>query len=109
LTGAYFLFRSERVAHRRNGLIIMVSAGIICVVFTILAIASRNYMLHHREGVIIDSTVILRSEPSESSTSLFILHEGLKLEILRDDRDWYYVEMPDGNTGWLKQVVIEII
>ena len=45
---------------------------------------------------------IVKSEPNESSTNLFLFHEGLKVQLLESDNNWTEVKMPDGNVGWLK-------
>ena len=45
---------------------------------------------------------IVKSEPNESSTNLFLIHEGLKVQLLESDNNWTEVKMPDGNVGWLK-------
>ena len=51
----------------------------------------------------------VRSSPDNSGNTLFILHEGTKLEILERIGDWARIELADGRQGWLASPDIEII
>ncbi len=108
-TAAFLLYRSNRPEVRRPAFNVLLFSAITALVVMVISLSTRHYMLTHKRAVIMEPTVILRSEPSESSTSLFILHEGLTVDIERSERDWFYVSMPDGNTGWLRSEVIETI
>ena len=64
-----------------------------------------------------DSAIVMRpvssvksSPSSESSTDLFILHEGTKVEITDGSmRDWKEIRVADGKEGWIETSKIEII
>ena len=54
--------------------------------------------------------VTVRSTPSENGTSLFILHEGHKVNIKDDSmKDWKEIRLEDGKVGWVPVGSIEII
>lgn len=106
---ALLLYRSNRPDIRRPAFNVLLFSSIAALVVMVISLSSRHDMLTHQRAVIMEPTVILRSEPSESSTSLFILHEGLTVDIERSERDWFYISLPDGNTGWLRSEVIETI
>ena len=56
------------------------------------------------------SSVVVHSTPSESGTSLFILHEGTKLTIKDNSmQEWKEIELSDGKVGWISVDAIEII
>ena len=54
--------------------------------------------------------MLFRSTPSESGTSLFILHEGRKVEIKDNSmREWKEIRLEDGKVGWVPTSAIEVI
>jgi tetratricopeptide (TPR) repeat protein len=60
-------------------------------------------------GVILDEKVSVVSEPDLGGTEVFILHEGTKVKINRILDNWLEISIPDGKTGWLEQISLEII
>ena len=57
----------------------------------------------------IRQVILGRSAPGETSTNLFLIHEGLKIQVFRNDDGWSEIKMPDGNAGWMKDAELEII
>ena len=60
-------------------------------------------------GVILEEKVSVVSEPDISGTEVFILHEGTKVKINRTLNDWLEISIPDGKTGWLREISLEVI
>ncbi|RKY55259.1 MAG: hypothetical protein DRP89_03660 [Candidatus Neomarinimicrobiota bacterium] len=56
---------------------------------------------NHDYGIILEYSVRSLAAPQGSSTELFIVHEGTKVNILDQDRDWYKIELIDGKQGWI--------
>ena len=63
-----------------------------------------------------DSAIVMRpvspvkSSPSaESSTDLFILHEGTKVRVIDQVGQWSNIELADGRQGWMQTSDMEII
>ena len=55
-------------------------------------------------------SVTVRSTPSESGTSLFILQEGRKVNVKDNSmKDWKEIRLEDGIVGWLTASAIEVI
>ena len=101
------LFVLKRHTHlRKTAVYTMLYAGILTLFFAVIAWSAEAMEQQQEAGIIMEPTVILKSEPSENSTNLFILHEGLKLRILETDNDWLYVSMPDGNLGWVRKATV---
>jgi tetratricopeptide (TPR) repeat protein len=62
-----------------------------------------------RRAVILSPTVSVMSAPDENSTDVFLLHEGVKVQ-LDDVRDqWVKISLPDGKSGWMKSNNLGII
>ena len=61
-------------------------------------------------AIVLTPSVTVRSTPSESGTSLFILHEGHRVQIKDNTmREWKEIRLDDGKVGWLPASAIEVI
>lgn len=69
----------------------------------------KKRFVERKEAIIFSPTVTLKSAPDNSSTDLFILHEGTKVEIRDGVGEWYEIQMADGNVGWLQKESLEKI
>ena len=104
------LFLSARTGWKRTGFF---SA----IVFLLLAVASLSFSLWQRKDYMrADSAVVMRpvtsvkSAPSgESSSDLFILHEGTVVRVLDEVGEWNNIELADGRQGWILSADIEVI
>jgi tetratricopeptide (TPR) repeat protein len=54
-------------------------------------------------GVIFSQSVTAKSAPDEQSTDIFVIHEGLRVEILDAVGGWMNIRLADGKTGWMKE------
>jgi tetratricopeptide (TPR) repeat protein len=105
---ALYLFAAGLRMRRLGLLTIFAGVGLSMALLAITLTA--NYIERNEHyGIIMAPSVILKSEPSESSTNLFILHEGLKMRLIQTDGDWVRVRMPDGNNGWMPVDALEMI
>ena len=71
--------------------------------FTVF-ITSRqvNYFEDHKEAIVFSSPVTVKSAPADQSRSLFIIHEGTKVNILDSNNGWMKIKLGNGNVGWMK-------
>ena len=65
--------------------------------------SQRGKFVHHNSGVITERSVRMKGSPSETGTELFILHEGLSVQITDKLGDWIEIRLADGNKGWVKE------
>ena len=103
------LLFSKNLSLRKTGLYGMFSAAALTILLLAITYAAHYQEEREQYAIIMQPSLILKSEPSESSTNLFVLHSGLKLRILDSDDSWSLVSMPDGNTGWVQTEAIENI
>lgn len=52
-------------------------------------------------GVVVVNTAEARSEPVDSGSTLFTLHQGTLLFIENEYKDWIFARLENGNTGWI--------
>ncbi len=106
---AVYLFMAK-IQYRKAG---FYCAGVmlaVCIVANLCALSLHYYFANHLEAIIIDSAVTAKSSPSESSTDLFVVHAGSKVQILDDSMtDWIEVKLEEGKVGWMPKGVLEEI
>ncbi|MEZ6083711.1 MAG: SH3 domain-containing protein [Phycisphaerae bacterium] len=66
---------------------------------------------HILEGVTVQNDITVRKGNGEASAAAFreTLHEGVEFTILEERTGWYRIELPDGNTGWIRQSQAAVI
>ena len=57
--------------------------------------------LKYPKAVILEKEVIAYYGPSLRETKAFALHEGAEAQILDSSRDWVYVSLTNGTSGWI--------
>ena len=71
---------------------------------------TQKYRYKLKNTAIVMKTVsTVRSSPDNSGKSLFILHEGTKVEMLEELGQWKRVVLADGRQGWIISIDIEVI
>ncbi len=92
--------------------------GFFCaIVFLLFALTTFSFSLWQKadyqraDGAIVMRPVsAVKSSPSsESSTDLFILHEGTKVTILDEVGEWRNILLADGRQGWIRSSDTELI
>ncbi len=66
----------------------------------------KSKLLKHNTAVITERSVKVKASPSETGTELFIVHEGVTVQLTDELGEWVYVSLPDGNKGWVKEEAI---
>ena len=56
-----------------------------------------------KEAVILNPIADAKSEPDNSGSVLFILHEGTKVQIRSERNEWIEIRLKDGKIGWIRK------
>jgi tetratricopeptide (TPR) repeat protein len=97
----YFFARS--VAIKKSafyGYILFFFLGVLAV-FT--ANRQLSYFEDHPGGVIFNPSVNVKSSPADQSSTLFVIHDGTKVNVLDTSNGWTKISLANGNEGWVKQ------
>lgn len=74
----------------------------VSIACTIFAIKSRSEIENNKTAIVMVSVTTAKSSPDDSSTDLFIIHEGTKVIINEELEDWTEIKLLDGSIGWIK-------
>ena len=101
LFGLFLLSSTYRIKRLAFWLSIA-SVSISAITFSFGSLLTSN-LINHNTAVITDRSVRIKSSPSETGTELFIVHEGVTVQLTDKLGDWVNVSLPDGNKGWVKE------
>ena len=109
LAMAVVFFHATSVSMKKMGF----TVGIVVLLLTgaTVLFASKQY---HRQtdrdmGIVMTPSVVVRGAPDNSGTELFVVHEGLKVQVIETLGEWYNVRLADGNEGWIQKNDLEKI
>ena len=87
--------------------------GIITSILMGIGIANfviQSYRESHTEYAIVMADVAnIKSAPDNSGNDLFVLHHGLKVQLLDNVNNWEKIRLADGKIGWIPDDEIETI
>ncbi len=91
---------------RKQAFFVGIALLFISILPILLAVANTK---NSEQAVVMLEETALKHSPDELSTSILLIHEGLKVQLLDKIGDWYKVRLSNGDEGWLNAKVIEII
>lgn len=101
---------SPGIALRRTGFFTGIAVLILSVFSIVFSLWQKNGYMSDDEAIVMRPVVSVKSSPSsESSTDLFILHEGTKVRVIDEVGGWNNVELADGRQGWMSVSDLEVI
>lgn len=110
LISLYFFFFSKQIVWKKAGFITGIVFSIVVILTNVFAFQQKHEILNRNNAIVLTPSVTVRSTPSDSGTSLFILHEGRKVEIKDATmREWREIRLEDGKVGWVPASSVEVI
>lgn len=79
------------------------------VLFYFCGNTNNKQLNGNSNGIILTSTVNIKSAPEQNSKALFVLHEGTKVQVLSEENNWVNIKLPNGNEGWIETGMIGMI
>lgn len=83
---------------------IIIGLSIFLLLFSGLMGYDKYQAIEKRQNAVIaENSAYIKSEPSQGSSDLFILHKGTQAEIIDTQSEWVNIAIPDGKKGWVKK------
>ncbi len=98
-----------RVGVRKAGLWCGAGMALVFVLSATFAAVEKRALTDSSHAIIINGAVSVKSSPDNSSTDIFLLHEGTKVKITGSYGEWSEILIPNGSKGWLQNSVMEVI
>lgn len=106
----YLIFYFSRYAtNKRIAFISSVTSAFVAIVAFIFALLQYNNYESKNPAIVFDDEVRIKAEPNNSSSEIFRLHEGTKLNVIAKLNEWRKIKIADGQTGWLNTESIKLL
>ncbi len=74
------------------------SLGLIAI---LVGAVQVHYFASHQQAIVFSPTVNVKSEPGTAGKTLFVIHDGTKVDVLENSNNWLRVKLLNGNEGWI--------
>lgn len=80
-----------------------IATGLLCFGFITIFMANRqaDYFDNHHQAIIFSNSVNVKSSPGSAARTLFVLHEGTKVDVLESNSSYTKIKLANGNEGWI--------
>jgi SH3-like domain-containing protein len=68
---------------------------------------NQSFVTQH--AIVFSTRTNIYSAPNTSSTVLFVIHNGLKVKVLKTEQKWLNIMLPDGSIGWIPEETLAVI
>lgn len=103
-------FFSKVILWKKIGFFTGLISLLLTLIFNLFASSLKSEQTRRNKAIVLTPSITVRSTPSENGTSLFILHEGHKVEIKDDSmREWKEICIENDKVGWVPAESIEVI
>lgn len=104
---AYLIIKQTLI--KKLGLYIGMVFWGVSILFIIFSFVQGQYLDSKEYAIVFAPSVELKNEPSDVSSTAFVLHEGTKVKILDTTDDWLKVAFSDDKVGWISQSDVKVI
>lgn len=89
--------------------VVIIPLAVVLIIITVIfSVRIHEDNTVHYAILLTDKVDVLGS-PTYDGTELFSLHEGVKFKVEQLSGEWAKIRLADGNVGWVKRDVFEII
>ena len=107
MTALFFYSRSVGV--KKTGFVVGIVVFLLTVASLFFAFRQDMRISDREYAIIMTPSVTVKGAPDNSGTSLFLIHEGLKVQVVGELGNWYNIRLADGNEGWVAKTDVEKI
>jgi tetratricopeptide (TPR) repeat protein len=80
---------------------------LLLIVSVAAAIFEKNQYNNDQPAIVFSEIVSVKSEPKNSATDAFVIHEGTKVYVIESLDNWDKIQLTDGNEGWIENSAIK--
>lgn len=96
-------FFAEAVAIKKTAFYTAVALFLVGAGAIFVANRQLNYFDDHRQAIIFSGSVNVKNGPVDQSGTLFVLHDGTKVDVLENNNEWLKIRLANGSEGWIRQ------
>ncbi len=100
LSATFYLFGSSKKL-KISGFIGGITFFSVSVFGFVFSQKRHAELVNPKTAIVFNQAVSVKSEPDNSSTELFIIHEGLKVSVEELNGNWMEIRLADDRVGWI--------
>jgi tetratricopeptide (TPR) repeat protein len=100
----YLLFRV--IFYRKFAFVLGIVFIVLCSVSFVFSFKKKQMQNNHESAILMLPAATVKSSPDQTGTDLFVIHEGLKVQVVDSSGDWREIRLRDGRKGWLLSAAI---
>ena len=104
---SYYFANSSRV--KRLTFVLLCISSIFMLVSLINGNKGYNNYINNEYAVIYSYETDLKTEPNYRSETLFMLHEGTKIQVLENYNNWIKIRLLNGQVGYIQLIDVKIL
>ncbi len=94
---------------RKAGFLASVVTGLTLAVLLVVLLAKIADDRRTDEAIVLASITTIKNSPDSKSSDAFVLHAGVKIQIIDSVSDWVKIRLADGKVGWMEKTAAERI
>ncbi len=94
---------------RKSALLVGLASGVLLILLLLLFFGKLSDTTRTDQAIIQATIVTVKNSPDPKSSDAFVLHGGVKLQIIDRVGEWVKVRLADGKVGWLEASAVEVI
>ncbi|NAS12486.1 tetratricopeptide repeat protein [Poritiphilus flavus] len=107
---AYLAFYYLRYSsHKRIAFVTSMISLILVVVCLVFAFMQYRNFETDQPAIVFAEESVVKSEPNQRSSQVFVLHEGTKVNVLDQLEDYRKIQLVDGKTGWIQAEDVKLL
>jgi tetratricopeptide (TPR) repeat protein len=104
----YQLFASS--SPLRRSLILAGSGFIVAsIIFLLISASTYKRVQSNTMAILMKENVDLKGAPTDKGVIILMLHEGTKVWILQEQKEWFEIRIGNGSVGWIEKSGCEVI
>ncbi|WP_405412023.1 tetratricopeptide repeat protein [Maribacter sp. Asnod1-A12] len=80
-----------------------------CILTLTFAFIQRSDFDEYQPAIIFAEESLVKAEPNNNSSEVFIIHAGTKVNVLDQLDAWKKIKLTDGKTGWIKENELRLL
>jgi len=104
--GFYFVWR---INLKRIFFVLMILFLANSILSLFISSFEKKLAKNNNSAIVFSESIAVKSEPNQNSVNVDLLHEGTKVAVLDELDDYYKVELPNQNVGWLVKKSIKLL
>ena len=94
-------FFTTSVAIKKSSFYSSVTLFLLGAILIFMAVMQVDYFSSHRQAIVFSSAATVKSGPVDKSNTLFVIHDGTKVNVLDNSNGWIKIRLANGNEGWI--------